>query len=85
MAIVLALLSAAAYGTADYVGGIVAGKASPWQVAVIVMGSATLRVDTLALLVGGSPAGSDWLLSFAAAHIRRRRRLPLPRPRARGA
>ena len=64
LAIVLALLSAAAYGTADYVGGIAAGRASPWQVAVIVMGSAAVASIPVALIVGGDPVGSDWLLSF---------------------
>lgn len=64
MAVLLALLSAAAYGTADYIGGVVAGRASAWQVAVVVMVSATLASLPVALLVGGEPVGSDWLLSF---------------------
>ncbi len=53
MAVLLALLSAAAYGTADYIGGVVAGRASAWQVAVVVMVSATLASLPVALLVGG--------------------------------
>lgn len=64
MAILLALLSAVAYGTADYIGGVVAGRASAWQVAVVVMVSATLASLPVALLVGGEPVASDWLLSF---------------------
>lgn len=64
MAIVLALLAAAAYGTADYVGGTIAGRVSPWQVAVVVMGSAAVAAVPVALIAGGSPTGSDWLLSF---------------------
>jgi drug/metabolite transporter (DMT)-like permease len=64
MAVVLALLSAAAYGTADYIGGVIAGRASAWQVAVVVMVSATLASLPVALLVGGDPVLSDWLLSF---------------------
>ena len=35
MAIVLALLSALAYGISDFLGGIFSKKASPWQVAVV--------------------------------------------------
>lgn len=65
MAILLALLSAAAYGTADYIGGVVAGRASAWQVAVVVMVAATLASLPIALLVGGDPVTSDWVLSFA--------------------
>jgi drug/metabolite transporter (DMT)-like permease len=64
MAILLALLSAAAYGTADYIGGIVAGRASPWHVAVVVMGSAAVVSLPVAVVVGGDPVTGDWLLSF---------------------
>ena len=35
MAVLLALLSAIAYGTADYIGGIVSKRTSAWQVAVV--------------------------------------------------
>ncbi len=64
MAVLLALLAAAAYGTADYIGGVVAGRASAWQVAVVVMVSATLASLPVALIVGGDPVAADWLLSF---------------------
>lgn len=42
----------------------VAGRASAWQVAVVVMVSATLASLPVALIVGGDPVAADWLLSF---------------------
>ncbi len=60
MAIVLALLSALAYGISDFLGGIFSKKASPWHVAVVGQTSSTVTVTLVALLIGGSPSASDW-------------------------
>ncbi len=60
MAIVLALLSAVAYGISDFLGGIFSKTASSWQVAVVGQSSSTLTNATAGLIVGGSPTGSDW-------------------------
>jgi drug/metabolite transporter (DMT)-like permease len=60
VAIVLALLSALAYGISDFLGGIFSKKASPWQVAVVGQTSSTLTITLVALLIGGSPSGADW-------------------------
>ena len=60
MAIVLALLSALAYGISDFLGGIFSKKASPWQVAVVAQLSSTTFNALAALVVGGSPTASDW-------------------------
>ncbi|MBO9533149.1 MAG: EamA family transporter [Solirubrobacteraceae bacterium] len=69
MAIVLALLSALAYGTADYVGGVVAAKASPWQVSVVVMGTAAVLAVPVALIAGGDPSTHDWLLAVSGGAV----------------
>lgn len=66
MAILLALLSALAYGTADYVAGVVSQKSSAWQVAVIATLTATAAAIPVALLEGGDPAGRDWGLAVVA-------------------
>ena len=60
MAIVLALLSAAAYGVSDFLGGIFSKRASPWQVAVVAQTSSTVFNFLAALVIGGSPIASDW-------------------------
>jgi drug/metabolite transporter (DMT)-like permease len=60
VAIVLALLSAAAYGVSDFLGGIFSKRASPWQVAVVAQTSSTVFNFLAALVIGGSPIASDW-------------------------
>jgi drug/metabolite transporter (DMT)-like permease len=60
VAIVFALLSAAAYGVSDFLGGIFSKKASPWQVAVVAQMSSTTFNALAALVIGGSPEASDW-------------------------
>ena len=59
MAILLALVSALAYGLSDFIGGLVARRTSAWSVAVV--GSLTAAVSTtvLAALVPGDPGWSD--------------------------
>jgi drug/metabolite transporter (DMT)-like permease len=60
VAIVLALLSAFAYGISDFLGGIFSKKASPWQVAVVAQMSSTVFNAFAALVIGGSPVAADW-------------------------
>lgn len=60
MAIVLALLSALAYGVSDFLGGIFAKRAGPWQVAVVAQTSSTVFNVLAALVIGGAPVASDW-------------------------
>lgn len=64
MAIVLSLLSAAAYGVSDFLGGIFAKRAPAWQVAVVGQSSSLVCATVVAVLVGGSPTGHD--LTFAS-------------------
>lgn len=64
MAILLALLAAVAYGVADYVGGVVAQRSSPWQVATVSSLTAALATVPLVLLEPGTAHRSaDWLLA----------------------
>ncbi|MFT4035442.1 MAG: EamA family transporter [Patulibacter sp.] len=65
MALLLALLSAAAYGTSDYVGGLASSRAPAWQVAVVVMLTATVLSIPVSLVAGGTPTAHDWLLGSA--------------------
>jgi len=60
VAIVLALLSALAYGVSDFLGGIFSKNASPWHVAVVGQTSSTATITLVALLIGGSPSAADW-------------------------
>ncbi|MCW2831626.1 MAG: EamA family transporter [Aeromicrobium sp.] len=59
MAIALSLLSALAYGISDFLGGIFAKRASPWQVAVVGQTSSGVISLAAALVVGGSATGHD--------------------------
>ena len=61
MAILLALLSALAYGISDFLGGIFSKTASSWQVAIVGQTSSTATNAVAGLVVGGSPQGSDWV------------------------
>ena len=62
MAVLLALLSAFAYGTSDFIGGVISSRIPPWTAAFCsqVTGAAALAV--LAGVHGGSlsPAGAAW-------------------------
>jgi drug/metabolite transporter (DMT)-like permease len=66
VAIVLSLLSALAYGFADFLGGIFSKRSGPWQTAVVGQSSSTVVNATVALFVGGSPIASDWMWSALA-------------------
>ena len=59
MAVLLALVSALAYGLSDFVGGLVSRRASAWSVALLGGTSATLCTGVVALVVPGSPAAAD--------------------------
>jgi drug/metabolite transporter (DMT)-like permease len=61
VAIVLALLSAGAYGVSDFLGGIFSKRASPWQVAVVAQMSSTTFNALAGLVIGGNPVRADWL------------------------
>lgn len=59
MAILLSLLSAVAYGTSDFLGGIFARRAPAWQIAVVGQSSSGVLSLAAAVLLGGSPTGHD--------------------------
>lgn len=70
IAVLLALGAAAAYGLADFVGGVTSKRVSPWSVALVaqlVGGSVVLLV---ALVVGGDPTSVDlgWALVAGVAN-----------------
>lgn len=60
MAVLLALCSALAYGFSDFLGGVLARRTSPWQVAVVAQTSSTVCVAALAFVVHGHPHGPDF-------------------------
>jgi drug/metabolite transporter (DMT)-like permease len=59
VAVLLALVSAFAYGLSDFVGGLVSRRASVWSVAVVLQASSALCTALVAPLVGGSVTGVD--------------------------
>lgn len=66
MAVALALVSALAYGLADFLGGLVSRSVSTWSVAVVAQLSATLSTLAAALFVTGSPTPPDLLWAVLA-------------------
>lgn len=58
-AVLLALASAAAYGTSDFVGGVTSRRASPWQVAVVGVSVGGLWAVLAAVLLPGSATSAD--------------------------
>jgi drug/metabolite transporter (DMT)-like permease len=56
MAVVLSLLSALAYGVSDFLGGIFARGATPWQVAVVGQSSSSVFSLLALAIVPGSPS-----------------------------
>jgi drug/metabolite transporter (DMT)-like permease len=62
--VVLALVSALAYGSSDFIGGLVSRRTSAWSVAVVVQLSSALTALAAALVLGGDPAPGD--LGWAA-------------------
>jgi drug/metabolite transporter (DMT)-like permease len=61
VAVVLSLLSALAYGVSDFLGGVFSKRSGPWRTAVVGQTSSTACTAVAALLVAGSPVGSDWV------------------------
>lgn len=66
MAIVLALVSALAYGISDFLGGIFSKRASPWQVATVGQSSSALCALAAGLVLAGTPVAGDWLAAALA-------------------
>ena len=64
MAVLLALVSALAYGLSDFVGGVTSKRANPWAVALAAQLAGAVAVLGLGLAAGGSPTGADlaWAL-----------------------
>lgn len=61
MAIVLALISAFAYGISDFLGGLFSRKVSAWQVAVVGQSSSTIFAVVAGVIIGGDPVAADWV------------------------
>lgn len=66
MAVVLALLSALAYGLSDFLGGFVSRRTSAWAVAVVSQTSSAVCVGLLALVVDGTPRPVDFAWALLA-------------------
>jgi drug/metabolite transporter (DMT)-like permease len=67
MAVVLALVSALAYGLSDFLGGILSRRTSAWSVAVVAQLSSAACTALVALFVPGDPVGADfWWAALAA-------------------
>jgi len=60
MAIVLAIISALAYGLSDFIGGILSRRTSAWSVAVVGCSVAAVSTAMVALFVTGEPTGADF-------------------------
>ncbi|MFT4084801.1 MAG: DMT family transporter [Nocardioides sp.] len=63
-AIVLALVSALAYGTSDFIGGLLSGRVSAWTVAWFGQLAGAASAALIGLVAGGAPTGAD--LAWAA-------------------
>lgn len=61
MAVILALVSAVAYGVSDFVGGLISRQVTAWPVAVVGQLSSTVCTAAVALLASGSPTTTDLL------------------------
>jgi uncharacterized membrane protein len=55
MAVVLALISALAYGLTDFLGGVLSRRTSAWSVAVVAQVSCTVCTAVVAAFTGGHP------------------------------
>lgn len=66
MVIVLSLLSAAAYGLSDFIGGVLAKRVSPWAVAFVGALSGAAVVLCVSLVDGGDPRRVDFAWSLLA-------------------
>jgi uncharacterized membrane protein len=66
MSIVLALFAAVSYGLADFVGGVLSKRASPWAVALMAQVGGAVLVFALTLVVPGELTRADVLWSVLA-------------------
>lgn len=66
MAIVLSLVSALAYGISDFIGGVLAKRASAWQIAVVGQTSSGVFSLAAAVVIGGSPTARDLVFGALA-------------------
>lgn len=66
MAVLLALVSAGAYGLSDFLGGLFSRRVSAWPVAVVGQTSSTVCAFAAAVVVGGTVAPADWWWGAAA-------------------
>jgi len=57
--VLLSLWAAAAYGLADFVGGVVSKRVSAWTVALAAQVGGSLTTLVVALLIGGDPSRQD--------------------------
>lgn len=62
----LALLCAAAYGTSDFIGGVVSRRTAAWPVAFVVQGSSAVTLLLVAPWVTSAATGSDFAWAVAA-------------------
>ena len=60
LTIVLSLGSALMYGLSDFLGGVLARRASVWAVAVVTQVTALGIIGLAAVVLGGSPRAGDW-------------------------
>ena len=66
MAIALALLAAVSYGLADFVGGVLSKRTSPWAVALMAQVGGALLVFGVTLVTPGEPTRTALLWSVLA-------------------
>lgn len=57
--VLLALAAALAYGSSDFIGGLVSRRGSAWSVAVVVQLSSAVVATVAALVLGGAPSAAD--------------------------
>ena len=58
--ILLALASAVAYGTSDFIGGVGARRCSPWLILLVGQIAGTIALLAAGLIVGGAPTAADF-------------------------
>ena len=66
MAVVLALLSALAYGVSDFLGGFLSRRTSAWSVAVVAQTSSALVTAAVAFFMAGDPVAADFWWALLA-------------------
>lgn len=66
MTVVLALVAAACYGLADFIGGVASRRSSVWPVGLLACGGGLVGSIVIALSNGGSPHGTDFAWALLA-------------------